>query len=58
MVPPSLPPFLESADQDSHASLPGVGDYSHERLQQAYVRERISSLASFRMYAAVEVDRR
>lgn len=24
--------FLTSADQDSHARLPDVGDYSHERL--------------------------
>ncbi len=32
IVPPFLPPSLESADQDSHASLPGIGDYSHERL--------------------------
>lgn len=56
VVPPYLPPSLESADQDSHISLSGVGDYSYERLSQAYARERISSLASFRMHVAVEVD--
>lgn len=27
VVPPSLPHSLKSADQDSHASLPGVEDY-------------------------------
>lgn len=31
-------PSLKSADQHSHGSLSGVGDYSHERPQQAYVQ--------------------
>lgn len=56
VVIPYLPPSLESADQDSHISLTGIWGYSHERLSQAYARERILSLASFRTYVAVKVD--
>lgn len=40
----SLPPSLKSADQHSHASLPGVGDYSHESICVIY------TLASFGIY--------
>lgn len=44
-------PSLKSADQDSHASLYGVGDYS-----QAYAQEQIPSTASFGMFVTLKVD--